>query len=311
MPLGLHQDADVADARAETGRRENDLGKALLAGREITALRTQLQAASGTKVGSLPMSGPKQHPGANGSNWPDRWRRGGGDHRSDVDVGIGVERDYPFVQARDEALAAVLTFSPAADSLVQPVRHHRCRARRSSGHSVRRRQTTQSRRIAGAPAPRPAARSPSTVRPRRPARRTLATTRSQHPKRSNASGSSSPGGHSAMSSNTPSVDRSGVLSSLDDARSLTWNCTPAFSPSTTRPSTFHAANYFRCRQRRERQPPSPRRDRALTAGTSGADADPRRSDSTEPVLAALTGGHDVDGIQQITTAQLDVDTHRT
>lgn len=47
--------------------------------------------------------------------------RGGGDHRSDVDAGIGVDRDYPFDRARAEALAAARTFSAVADSLIQPL----------------------------------------------------------------------------------------------------------------------------------------------------------------------------------------------
>ncbi len=45
--------------------------------------------------------------------------RGAGDHRSDVDAGIGVDAGYPFIHARDEALAAALRFSPVADSLIQ------------------------------------------------------------------------------------------------------------------------------------------------------------------------------------------------
>jgi len=45
--------------------------------------------------------------------------RDAGDHRSDVDAGVGVEQDFPFSRARDEALDAMLGFSPVADSLVQ------------------------------------------------------------------------------------------------------------------------------------------------------------------------------------------------
>lgn len=46
--------------------------------------------------------------------------RGAGDQLSDVDAGIGVDRDYPFTRAREEALAAATAFSPVADSLIQP-----------------------------------------------------------------------------------------------------------------------------------------------------------------------------------------------
>lgn len=46
--------------------------------------------------------------------------RGAGDQLSDVDAGIGVDRDYPFTRAREEALAAAMAFSPVADSLIQP-----------------------------------------------------------------------------------------------------------------------------------------------------------------------------------------------
>lgn len=46
--------------------------------------------------------------------------RGAGDARSDVDAGIGIDASRPFVQARDEALAASRAFAVVAETLIQP-----------------------------------------------------------------------------------------------------------------------------------------------------------------------------------------------
>lgn len=46
--------------------------------------------------------------------------RDAGDEMSDVDAGLGVADSSPYEELRDATLAAVLDFSPVADSIIQP-----------------------------------------------------------------------------------------------------------------------------------------------------------------------------------------------